>query len=194
MTAQPSATRSNARLLAFLGVAVLVPVALVLGPFRDRFFAPETAALQSLVRLPSIELRGEDAARLVALADPSGELGREIAEAFDQRRHADAQVRLEKATPAPGDAGFRLVYGVAALLARNPSQARAALADAAALERAAPWPRPQVADDAAFALAQALFLLGRGDEARRELEAITSRDGPRSAEARAQLAELESIR
>ena len=167
------ARTSNRRLLLFLAAALVPPVVLVFGPFRANFFLRRARQIQWRAR-PDLVV--PDPARVFAQlhgpAPSAGlpeELAHAIADAFAERRYADAANALERVPIELSVAAVRELHGVAELLAGHPALATAGLEDALKSDDAA------LVDTSRFALAQALFSLSRGDDARRELEKLSER-------------------
>jgi hypothetical protein len=185
----PPRRRSNWKLALFLAAAVLPPVVLVLGPFKQRFFPRDPDALPAIARVADVVAptdRGELARLLGPKLTESG-LADALASRFAERRYAEAEQALERVPIGEASPGVRWLHGVAALLDRRPAVALAGLEDAAKASD------PALAREARFALAQTLLLLGRADAARPELEQLAQREGPHRAAAQQQLAALDSL-
>ncbi len=177
---------SNRRLLLFLAVAVCVPVALVVGPFRDRFFPPQARAVAAL----ALPLALPDAAQASALLGDAlpAKLRDELLGHLAAGHFATLAVALERVEPTLAHAGIRYLHGLACLQDRHPAQGLASLQDAVQLAA------PPLQDDARFALVQLLLELSRADEATRELSVLASGTSAHAATARQQLTQLAELR
>lgn len=179
--------RSNARLLLFLGAVVLIPVVLVAGPFRDRFFPHAARSVAELAQPPPPRFGAADRA---ALLEPEqvALLGRDFEHACDRSDWTAVALALERVPPARATPAVRYLHGLALLQARHPATALAGLQDAVALAA------PPLEDDARYALAQALLMLARGDAARGELSTLAAGASEHAAAARRQLEQLAALR
>jgi len=186
MTAPPRRT-SNLRLALFLAAVVALPVVLVAGPFRDRFFPKQGRAIAALAVAVEPPVARGDLERLLG-ADLAAALHRELDPAVAARDWAAIARVLERVEPQRATAGVRYLHGVAWLAAGHPALALTGLQDAAATASA------PLQDDARFALAQALLRLSRADEATRTLSALDVAGSPFSQRAREQLAALAALK
>jgi len=180
--------RSNWKLALFLAAAVVPPVALVLGPFRQRFFPRDPEALRAIARVEMPPLDRNGISRILGPELTASGLADALASQFEQRRYADAEQELERVSPAQANDGVRWLHGMAALLDQRPAIALPGLQDAAKAGD------PRLAEEARFALAQALLLLGRADAARPELVELSRRDGPHRLAATEQVAALDALK
>jgi hypothetical protein len=186
MTAPPRRT-SNLRLALFLAAVVALPVVLVAGPFRDRFFPQQARAIAALAAPVEPPVTRGDLERLLG-AELAAALQRDLEPAVAARDWAALARVLERVEPARATSGVRYLHGVAWLAAGHPALALTGLQDAAATATA------PLQDDARFALAQALLRLARGDEAARTLTALDVAAGPFAERARGQLAALAELK
>ncbi len=179
-------TNSNRRLLLFLALAVLAPVVLVGGPFRDRFFPPQARAIGSLAVAPAPPL---DLARCrELLGEPLlAQLGGEFETALALHDTAGVALALERVAPQQASAAVRYLHGLALLEGGHPARALTGLQDAAATAS------PPLDDEARFALAQVLLLLTRADQAQVELTRLANGAGRYAERARQQLERLAKL-
>ncbi|MBL8840776.1 MAG: hypothetical protein JNL90_04510 [Planctomycetes bacterium] len=185
---RPEARRSssNRRLLLFLALAVLVPVVLVVGPFRGRFFPPQARAIGALAVAPAPPLERARCLELLG-GELLAQLGPEFEAALEQHDHAGLALALERVAPNQATAAVRYLHGIALLEGGHPARALAGLQDAVATAS------PPLDDEARYALAQVLLLLTRADQARVELTRL-SHGASRFAEpARRQLVQLSAL-
>jgi hypothetical protein len=178
---------SNRRLLLFLAIAVLTPVVLVAGPFHSVFFPKDPAALRALARVDELEPPLATAQRWLDEARLDATVRDAILRELVDHRCADAALLLERVPVDHATSGVRLLFGIETLLSQRPAVALSGLEDATRASDA------DLAAEARYALAQALLLLGRRDDARRELERVSSSDGPRRAAASLQLAAVDAL-
>ena len=150
--------------MLFLALAIAPIVVLALGPFRDRFFPRDVAALRALARVEAPRL---DAAALRQLAGASfssaGDRAwlAELAQAGGARRWDEIVQRLDALPRERITPGLMYLHGIAALLAERPAIALAGL------EAASRADDPALSESASLALAQAFLMLDRGDAAPR---------------------------
>ncbi len=164
----PQGRKKSNRLLAlFLAAAVVPPVVLVLGPFRDRFFPGDARAVQGIA--VSVRPRWElaDWERIVGAQPSATALASQLADEWEAGRYGEVAAQLERLPAVQASAELRYAYGIARLLDHHPALALESLQGAVSMASGV------LANDARFALAQAHLGLGRADDARRTLQSLS---------------------
>jgi hypothetical protein len=184
MSDSPRRAGSRWRLFFFLALAIAPPVALVLGPFRGRFFPDDVEELRALAVVVEPRLDRAALRELAGGRDADEGWLAELAREFDARRFDALVERLGALPPERVTPGLMYLHGLCALLANRPAAALAGLQAAHEAGGGA------LSHEAGFALAQAFLMLGRREPALALLLEISRAAGPRSDQAWEQLLQL----